>query len=50
MSYGDDSDSGRGRGFPLRLVAALVIALLGFVVYMSQTQVNPVTGKPQHVR
>jgi len=26
-----------------------VIALLGFVVYMSQTQVNPVTGQKQHI-
>ncbi|HZW35220.1 MAG TPA: M48 family metalloprotease [Isosphaeraceae bacterium] len=50
MSYGDDSGYGGGRPFPLgRLIGALVIALLGVVIYMSQTQVNPVTGKKQHV-
>jgi predicted Zn-dependent protease len=31
------------------LIGALVIALLGGVIYLSQTQVNPVTGKKQHV-
>jgi len=50
MSYGDDSGYGGGGRLPLgRLLGALVIALIGFAVYMSQTQVNPVTGKPQHV-
>src|SRR5215469_9558741 len=50
MSYGDDSGYGGGGRFPLgRLIGALVIALIGLVVYMSQTQVNPVTGKKQHV-
>jgi predicted Zn-dependent protease len=49
MSYGDDSGYGGGGRIPLRLVSALVIALIGFVIYMSQTQVNPVTGKKQHV-
>jgi predicted Zn-dependent protease len=50
MSYGDDSGYGGGRPFPLgRLIGALVIAMLGGVIYLSQTQVNPVTGKKQHV-
>jgi predicted Zn-dependent protease len=50
MSYGDDAGYGGGRQFPLgRLIGALVIALIGLVIYMSQTQVNPVTGKKQHV-
>jgi predicted Zn-dependent protease len=50
MSYGDDSGDGGGSRLPLgRLIGALVIALLGFVIYMSQTQVNPVTGQKQHV-
>ena len=50
MSYGDNSGYGGGRRFPLgRLIGALVIALIGVVVYMSQSQVNPVTGKKQHV-
>jgi predicted Zn-dependent protease len=50
MSYGDDSGYQGGRRFPLgRLIGALVIALIGFVMYVSQTQVNPVTGEKQHV-
>lgn len=32
-----------------RIIAGIVIALIGFGLYMSQTQVNPVTGKKQHV-
>jgi len=50
MSYGDDSGYGGGRRLPLgRLIGAAVIALIGLVIYMSQTQVNPVTGEKQHV-
>ncbi len=50
MSYGDGSGYEGGRGLPIgRLVVALVIALIGVVMYMSQTQVNPVTGEKQHV-
>src|SRR5438067_2376870 len=50
MSYGDDSGYGGGRQLPLgRLIGALVIALIGFVIYMTRTQVNPVTGEKQHV-
>jgi beta-barrel assembly-enhancing protease len=50
MSYGDDSGEGGGRPFPIgRLIGALVVALIGVVMYMSQTQVNPVTGEKQHV-
>jgi predicted Zn-dependent protease len=50
MSYGDDSGYQGGRGFPLgRLIGALVIALIGFVMYMRQSQVNPMTGQKQHV-
>jgi predicted Zn-dependent protease len=50
MSYGDDSGYQGGTRFPIgRLIGALVIALIGFVMYMSQTQVNPVTGEKQHV-
>src|SRR5262245_32909844 len=49
MSYGDDS-SYQGGGFPIgRLIVALVIGLIGFAIYMGQTQVNPVTGEKQHV-
>jgi beta-barrel assembly-enhancing protease len=50
MSYGDDSGDGGGRPFPIgRLIGALVVALIGVVMYMNQTQVNPVTGEKQHV-
>src|SRR5262249_26140366 len=50
MSYGDDSGYGGGGRFPLgRLIGALVVALIGIGIYMSQTQVNPVTGQKQHV-
>lgn len=48
MSYGGDEGPG-GRGLNLRLVGAVVVALIGIVMYMTQTQVNPVTGKSQHV-
>src|SRR5262249_30037519 len=33
----------------MRLIAAVAIALIGIVTYLSQVQVNPVTGKRQHV-
>jgi predicted Zn-dependent protease len=50
MSYGDDSGYRGGGRLPLgRLIGALVLALIGVVVYMRQTQVNPVTGEKQHV-
>jgi beta-barrel assembly-enhancing protease len=50
MSYGDDSGYEGGGRFPIgRLIGALVIALIGLVIYMGQTQVNPVTGEKQHV-
>jgi predicted Zn-dependent protease len=50
MSYGDDSGYQGGGRLPIgRLIGALVIALIGVVIYMSQTQVNPVTGEKQHI-
>lgn len=50
MSYGDDGGDQGQRRLPIgRLIGALVIALIGIVMYMSNTQVNPVTGKKQHV-
>lgn len=49
MSYGDEGYSGERR-LPIgRLVIAGIIALVGFISYMSQTQINPVTGEKQHV-
>ncbi len=35
--------------FSRRLIAALMIALLGWILYMSQVEKNPVTGERQHV-
>ena len=50
MSYGDDSGYRGASRLPLgRLIGAAVIALIGLVIYMRQTQVNPVTGEKQHV-
>lgn len=36
-------------GFGGRIIGAIVIALMGFALYMSQTQINPVTGEKQHI-
>lgn len=41
--------SGQGRGFAGRLILACLIALMGWITYMSQTEENPVTGQKQHV-
>ncbi|MHC5543406.1 M48 family metalloprotease, partial [Singulisphaera rosea] len=49
MSFGGDEGAGGRNGLNLRLVGAVVVALIGIVMYMTQTQVNPVTGKSQHV-
>jgi len=32
-----------------RIIGGIVIALIGFALYMSQTQINPVTGEKQHI-
>jgi predicted Zn-dependent protease len=47
MSYGGDGS--RGRGLNLRVVIAVVIALIGLVSYMMKTEINPVTGEKQHI-
>jgi predicted Zn-dependent protease len=50
MSYGDGAGgSNGGNGQKLRLLAGLAIAVVGFLIYMSRTQVNPVTGEKQHI-
>lgn len=36
-------------GFSGRIIAALMIALIGWIMYMSQVEKNPVTGERQHV-
>lgn len=45
----DNQDRSGGGGFSGRLIGALAIALIGFFMYMSQVQDNPVTGERQHV-
>jgi predicted Zn-dependent protease len=40
---------GRGSGLSGRLIVAIIIALMGWFMYMNQTAENPVTGKKQHV-
>lgn len=47
MAYGGDSP--RNTGPRARLLLALVVAGIGFLIYMSRTQVNPVTGEKQHI-
>ncbi|WP_422926357.1 M48 family metalloprotease [Singulisphaera sp. PoT] len=50
MSYAyDDGSPGRGRGLNLRIIGALILAAFGIITYLFQSQVNPVTGKRQHV-
>lgn len=39
----------RGAGLGTRLIIALVIALIGWFMYASHTEVNPITGEKQHV-
>lgn len=45
----DPRQQGGGRSFRTRLIIALAIAFMGWVMYMSQTEENPVTGVKQHV-
>lgn len=46
-----DQDSGQrgGRGFRGRIIGAIIIAVIAWLMYMSQVQENPVTGERQHV-
>jgi predicted Zn-dependent protease len=46
MTYGYGS---RGRGMNMRVIIALVIAIIGVVGYFSKKSVNPVTGETQYV-
>jgi beta-barrel assembly-enhancing protease len=53
MSYGYDEGGYRSaepsRGINLRVLAGIVIAIIGIIVYMTRTQINPVTGEKQHI-
>lgn len=45
----NEQDPNPSRGIGGRLIFALIIAFMGWVMYMSQVEENPVTGKKQHV-
>ncbi len=49
MSYGGYNDGRRSSGQLVRFGIAAVIAIVGFISYMSKTQINPVTGEKQRV-
>jgi beta-barrel assembly-enhancing protease len=36
-------------GFVWRIMGGIVIALIGLALYVTQTQINPVTGEKQHI-
>src|SRR4051812_44520011 len=47
--YDPDGSGGPARRFGPQLILALIIVVVGVGIYMTQTQVNPVTGEKQHV-
>ncbi len=53
MSYGYDDPGYRSaepyQGISLRMLAGLVLAIISVILYMTKTQVNPVTGCRQHI-
>jgi beta-barrel assembly-enhancing protease len=53
MSYGYDAQGYRSAepysGPSLRLLAGIVIAVISLIVYATRTEVNPVTGRKQHI-
>jgi predicted Zn-dependent protease len=53
MSYGYDEQGYRSsepyQGPSLRVLAGLVIAIISVIIYMTHTEVNPVTGRKQHI-
>ncbi|WP_406696036.1 M48 family metallopeptidase [Singulisphaera sp. Ch08] len=50
MSYGGYyGPSNENRGPNLRIIGAIIIAVISIGIYSFQTQVNPVTGKTQHI-
>lgn len=38
-----------GSGFRKRLIAAIIVAAIGYIMYLTQVQENPVTGEKQHL-
>jgi predicted Zn-dependent protease len=50
MSYNDPNQPQRSSGgIYTRIIMALMIAFIGWIMYMSHTEKNPVTGEKQHV-
>lgn len=49
MGIYDNQPQRQGRGFGSRIMVALVIAFMAWMMYMNQTEENPVTGQKQHV-
>ena len=50
MSFGDGYGNAQPRpGASLRVLAGLAIALISVVIYMTHSEVNPVTGKRQRI-
>ncbi|MCA1684563.1 MAG: M48 family metalloprotease [Planctomycetia bacterium] len=53
MSYGYDEQGYRSaephQGISLRVLAGLVMAVISLIIYMTHTEVNPVTGRKQHI-
>jgi predicted Zn-dependent protease len=47
--FDNSSNPGQGRGLGGRLLMGLVIAFMGWLMYMNQVEENPVTGQKQHV-
>jgi predicted Zn-dependent protease len=45
----ENNAPGRGSNFKGRLIIAVIIALVGWFMYMNQVEENPVTGEKQHV-
>lgn len=49
MTYGGGDYQRPGSGISGRLIIGVIIALVGLFMYMSQTEINPVTKEKQHV-
>lgn len=49
MGIFDQNQRSQGSGMSGRLIAAVIMALIGLFMYWSSSEVNPVTGKKQHV-
>lgn len=51
MSFDPNSNQrpSGGSGFGGRIILAIIIALIGWIMYMGQVEVNPVTQERQHV-